>query len=117
MITEPAYESQEAIDCSYVARGRYAEQLERWLQRFPREQLLVLTSDELLADPGGSTDKVARFLDVPAWRASSYPLRGVRDYVTMAPETRERLTRAFSPENERLERLLGHALPWTRQRD
>ena len=29
---------------SYVARGRYAEQLERWLALFPREQLLVLLS-------------------------------------------------------------------------
>jgi len=117
MIAEPAHESQEAIDCSYVARGRYAEQLERWLERFPREQLLTLTSDELLADPGGSMETVARFLGVPAWRAASYPLRGVREYGTMPPETRERLARTFAPENERLEQLVGHALPWTRPRD
>jgi len=102
MVAEPGYESQEAIDCSYVARGRYAEQLERWLERFPREQLLILTSDELLADPGRSMETVARFLGVPARRATSYPLRGVREYGTMAPETRERLARTFAPETERL---------------
>ena len=30
---------------SYLTRGHYAEQLERWLEHFPREQLLVLESE------------------------------------------------------------------------
>ena len=114
MRADPAYESQEAIDCSYVARGRYAEQLERWLELFPRGQLLVLTSDELLDDPAGTVAAVAHFLGIPDWRATSYPLRGVREYDTMAPGTREQLTRTFVSDNERLEQLLGRTFPWTR---
>src|SRR5439155_886552 len=44
ILADPGYDSP--LDCSYVARGRYAEQIERWLEHFPRGQLLVLTSDE-----------------------------------------------------------------------
>jgi hypothetical protein len=43
---DPQYVSQLPLfGRSYVVRGRYAEQLERWLALFPREQLLVLTSE------------------------------------------------------------------------
>jgi hypothetical protein len=98
---------------SYVARGRYAEQLERWLALFPREQLLVLLTDELSTDPEGAMSRVARFLGIPEWHAESYRLRGVQGEAAMAPETRERLARTFEPHNRRLEELLGRELPWT----
>lgn len=104
----------DGFPASYVARGRYAEQLERWLAFFPPEQLLVLTSDELLADPEGTMARVARFLGIPVHRAKSYPREGVREYEPMSAEQRERLARIFEPHNRRLEELLGRKLPWTR---
>jgi sulfotransferase family protein len=107
-------DSESGLECSYVARGRYAEQLDRWLEHFPREQLLVVTSDELLEQPGAVMTRVAQFLGITDWRAPSYPLRGVREYSTMPPETRERLARIFEPHNRRLEQLLGRELAWTR---
>jgi hypothetical protein len=109
---DPAAEA--GLECSYVARGRYAEQLDRWLEHFPREQLLVMTSDELLAEPAAAMTRVAAFLGIPEWHAPSYPLRGVREYSTMPAETRERLARTFEPHNRRLEELLGRELRWTR---
>ena len=113
-LADPGYDSPEGLNCSYVARGRYAEQLERWLGCFPREQLLIVTSDELLDDPAGVMARVAGFLGIPERRAQSYPLRGVREYATMLPETRDRLARIFEPHNRRLEELLGRELAWTR---
>jgi len=104
--------SQRGTDA--VARGRYSEQLERWLRFFPREQLLILTSDDLLGDPAGATAAVAAFLGIPAWRAETYPVRSVNEYEPMAPEIRDRLARTFEPHNRLLEELLGRELPWTR---
>lgn len=98
---------------SYVTRGRYVDQLERWLALFPREQLLVLTTEELKADPAGTMAQVARFLGIPEWIAAEYPHENVSRYPPMAPETRERLTAAFEPDNRRLEELLGRQLPWS----
>ena len=34
---------------------------------FPHEQLLVLTSEELLSEPMESMSRIARFLDVPEY--------------------------------------------------
>jgi Sulfotransferase domain len=46
-------------------RGRYATHLRRYLQVFPREQLLVQLFDDLKADPQAYADRVLEFLGVP----------------------------------------------------
>lgn len=50
---------------SYVERGFYAEQVERLLGLFPREQVLVLRSEDLRADPGPALAAVRTFLGLP----------------------------------------------------
>ena len=62
--------SPEAIDFEhqhhgYVARGRYAEQLERWFDAFPREQVLVVFSDDLENKPVETMAEVQEFLGLP----------------------------------------------------
>ena len=48
----------------YVAPSRYAQQIERWLDHFPADQLLVLTDDDLKAEPAATTGRALRFLGV-----------------------------------------------------
>ena len=45
---------------SYLARGRYAEQLERWFTLFPREQFLVLRFEDLAREPLARIEPDAR---------------------------------------------------------
>lgn len=112
---DPAYVSPLPLfGRSYVARGFYAENLERWLALFPRDQLHALTSDELLADPAGALSAVERFLGVPEWQPPTYAQENVRDYPPMSPVTRERLRQVFAPHDRRLEALLDVELPWAR---
>ena len=99
---------------SYVARGRYAEQLDRWLQLFPREQLLVLESEEVTAHPQKVGALIAGFLNIQEWHAERYPRRGAQGAEAMPPETRERLAATFAEPNRSLENLLGRTLDWTR---
>ncbi len=110
---EPTSEPPSGFARSYVARGLYADQLERWLEYFDREQLLVVMSDELADAPVETMTRVAAFLGIPEPRAAQYPRRGVQEYAAMAPETRDRLTRMFAPHDRRLAELLGQELPWT----
>ena len=53
ILADPRYASVAHRRFSYRTRGLYAEQLERWYERFPREQLLVVRSEDLFAEPGG----------------------------------------------------------------
>ena len=112
-VADPLDTSDGGFPRSYLGRGRYAEQLERWLALFPREQLLVETSDDLLESPRDVMQRVAAHLDIPAHDAPSYPLEGVRPYPPLDDALRDRLASAFVSDNRRLEELLGRELGWS----
>ena len=56
---------------SYRARGDYAGQLDALFAHFPREQVLLLRSDELRATPSTSVARVCEFLSVSAPNADT----------------------------------------------
>jgi sulfotransferase family protein len=97
---------------SYVARGLYAEQLDRWLEHFPTEQILVCTSEELFAEPDCTFGQICRFIGadpVPSGQVE-WVQRSPRS--TVPPEIRARLEKQFAEPNARLYRLLGRDLGW-----
>jgi len=47
---------------SYAARGRYADQLDRWVDAFGRGSMLVIRSDDLFERPAQVWDEVLAFL-------------------------------------------------------
>ncbi len=49
---------------SYADRGFYARQLERYRERFPRDRILVLLTEELGRDPRAAVDRCSTFLGV-----------------------------------------------------
>jgi sulfotransferase family protein len=112
LVREPGYFSHAWWDHTYLARGRYAEQLERWLAVFPREQLLVVASDELAAEPGETYARVLEFLGAPARELESYPRVYEQSYAEMSADTRRRLAEHFADPNRRLYELLGRDLGW-----
>jgi hypothetical protein len=52
-------------EVSYVERGFYGEQIARLLGLFPRDQVLLLTSEGLRTDPGAALAEVRGFLGLP----------------------------------------------------
>ena len=112
LVREPGYFSHAWADYTYLARGRYAEQLERWFGVFPREQLLVVASNELAAEPGQTYARVLEFLGASPHQLGSYPRLYEQRYEQMQPDTRERLAAEFEEPNRRLYELLGRDLGW-----
>jgi Sulfotransferase domain len=112
MLRDPSYFSEAWWNHTYVGRGRYAEQLERWFAMFPREQLLVLFSDDLLQQPAETYALVLDFLGVDAHELSSYPRIFSREYRDMSPATRSRLEGVFAGPSAELAELLGREPPW-----
>jgi hypothetical protein len=54
----------EQSDFSYFSRGLYHEQVRRYLEHFPRDQMLFLLSDDLKREPAQTLASVYRFLGV-----------------------------------------------------
>jgi hypothetical protein len=102
------------ITRTYVARGLYAEQLERWLAVFPREQLHVLAMEDLATDPQRVLDRVHEFLGIAPRRAEDLEARYTAKYDPLPAEERAQLTEYFRPHNERLYELLGRDFGWER---
>jgi hypothetical protein len=109
---DPSYFSRPWWSHTYKARGRYAEQLERWLGVFPPEQLLFLPTEDLGAEPQQTHARVLEFLGAPPHELDEYPRVFERHYSPMAPDTRERLAAEFEEPNRRLYGLLGRDLGW-----
>jgi hypothetical protein len=64
-IEREALRKIENIGYSYVDRGLYIDQLERYLQYFPRENMLFLLYEKFKKDPVGTIRKCFEFLEVP----------------------------------------------------
>lgn len=111
---DTSYFSHAWWDHTYLARGHYAEQLERWLAVFPREQLLVLASERMRRDPATTYAQVLEHLGAEPFALSSFPPIFEREYAPMAPQTRRLLVEVFAPHNERLYALIGEDLGWSR---
>ena len=97
---------------SYVSRGRYAEQLQRWLALYPREQLLALRFEDLVKDPLVVLNRTLAWLGLPPMREARLEPRNSRNYPPMSEATAGTLRAYFEPENRRLEALLGQPIGW-----
>jgi hypothetical protein len=51
-------------DLDAVERGKYAEQLSRYVARFPREQILVVVLEDLILDPDAELGRIQQFLEL-----------------------------------------------------
>ncbi len=99
-----------------LARGIYADQLERWLRFFDEEQMLVLKSEDFYSHTAETLKQVQHFLGLPYREIDLIPRKASRKkkatYEPMDPVTRERLEAFFEPHNQRLYELLGRDFGW-----
>jgi hypothetical protein len=108
MRRDPRYKPYRLAHLSYATRSEYADQVERWMAQFPREQVLILRSEDLYRDPAEVHLRTLRFLDldpVPLERYENH-LPGV---YTNGPDPAlaGRLARRFEEPNRRLADLVG----------
>ena len=92
---------------SYLARGRYLEQLEAWQRHFPKEQMLILRSEGFFASPQDELERVCDFLGLPTDHGIDARPRNEGRYGDMPPSLRNRLESYFKPHNEALRRETG----------
>ena len=101
-------------DHTYLARGRYAEQLERWFHLFPREQILLLDAASLYANSDAVLADVGAFLGLRGGGGTNTALSWYNQgsYAPAATNMRSWLADYFRPHNERLWALLNERWNW-----
>jgi hypothetical protein len=112
MQRDPQYQSFNHQHFSYVSRGEYISQLEVLYSLFPKQNILVLISEDLFANPAAVHARVLEFLGLPRLLLSSYPKHNPGRYSDIGPRVRRRLAARFAEPNHRLYHLLGGDLRW-----
>ena len=112
IIADPNYSTFMHGHYSYLARSRYAEQLPRWLDAFPRDQILILPSEEQTSDPASTFQKALSFLGLDPWTLKHFDIFKQGSYNKMPAETRKKLVGYFRPYNQQLYELLDMKFDW-----
>lgn len=104
---------------SYLTKGIYVDQLQKWMGFFPREQFLILKSEDFYADPSATFKQVLTFLNVPETELQlekkEYKNYNNNVYSSkMDSAMRTRLIEYFEPHNARLYDFLGVNFDWDR---
>jgi hypothetical protein len=100
----------------HLSNSIYVDYLLRWSKFFPREQMLVLKSEDFFENPKESLKPTFDFLDLPDWEPGAWELgnklnRGGYEQ-GMDPTIRRRLEAFFGPHNRRLYDYLGKDFGW-----
>lgn len=98
---------------SYKARGRYAEQLHRWFDFFPREQIHIIDFSQFTTNTASEFERVVSFLGgrtADVRLQSQYNVDG--SGTKMARATRQSLSEYFRPYNDQLYALLEYDFEW-----
>jgi len=97
---------------AYVRRGIYRESVQRWHTIFGPDNLLVLQSEAMFADPGAVMAKVFAFLNLAPAASNNYEAQNVGGYRKTDENARARLAHFYRPHNEALNRLTGNGFTW-----
>ena len=112
LLADPAYRAWNLQHFSYVARGLYAEQLDRWLERFPRERLLLIKSEDFFAEPARSYASVESFLGLDHHPPARFERFNAEEPGAILQDTRERLRARFDQPDRDLADRFGSAFRW-----
>ncbi len=114
MTQEPAYLSHGHQHHAYLARGRYAEQLERLEGIFGTDRIHVVDSGDFFTEPEPVYDAVLDFLGLRRHDYPEFERHNARPRSPMPEPLRAQLDDYFGPFDEKLTRWLGRTPSWRR---
>lgn len=105
LVKDENYRSFNYQHFSYLNRGKYADQIQRWMQHFPSDSILILKSNDLNSDPIQSFHKVTEFLGLRYWENISFNKYHISTYPPMEEKTKNKLKAYFQVHNQKLYEL------------
>ncbi|MGB7273128.1 MAG: tetratricopeptide repeat protein [Geitlerinemataceae cyanobacterium] len=102
----------QIVRSDYLKLGLYVHSLKEWMDLFPRENFLILQSEQFYADTVSTMSQVFEFLGLPDRSLSNYEHTNKGEYTSLKPSLRQALNDYFRPHNQKLEELLGMKFDW-----
>jgi hypothetical protein len=96
----------------YKSRGVYINYLKNWYNEFPKENILVVSSESFFANPGYVFGMICDFLKIDNTVRVKFDKLNEGSEEKMNEKTRESLDNYFKPYNEELFTLLNTRYDW-----
>ena len=97
---------------AYLEHGLYVDKIKRWMEVFPKEQFLIIQSEEFFKNPSKTYNDVLKFLGLPSHDLKTYePIRKQKKSI-LKKQTQQKLQNYFKPHNEKLYNFLGKKFDW-----
>ena len=100
------------VHTSLLARGFYAEQLEKWYKIFSKDHILVIKSEEFARDTKKIMNEIFQFLELKNYNIQDISKKNEIHYEPIKKETRKDLIEYFRPHNKKLYSLIGRDFDW-----
>ena len=97
---------------AYLLFSLYFYFLKQWMATFPREQFLIIRSEDLYSQTAQTMQQVYNFLGIPDYPLAEYPNYNAGSYPQVSSELRQNLADFFRPHNQKLEEYLGMNFNW-----
>jgi len=112
LIAQPERYSEFHHRHCYLHRGRYADQLEHWLESFPAEQLLILRSEDLFDHPAETFSRVLEFIGLSPWAPGVFEKHNIGRYDQIETNDRRGIEEFFREPNAQLRERFGSEFHW-----
>lgn len=113
LISGAVKDSRVHREHSYLARGRYAEQLRRWHDHVDPDRILTVFSEDLFADPAQTCAQIAEWAGIAPPSTDDYRPVGTSPGDGVGGALRSRLAAYYAPLNEDLFELVRRRTDWT----
>lgn len=102
------------VQNSKLARGFYYEQIIPWFELFSKEQIMIISSEDLASKTQSTLREIFSFLELPIYDIKNTEKVNVSKYSKMDQEIRNLLIDFFRPYNEKLFEYLNREFDWNK---
>jgi len=104
---DPSYRPKSLLRYSYVERGHYALQLDRWFEIYDEPSILLIRSEDFFASTRQVFARIQSFLGIDIWTPADMPNHSETgpDNLHIDPSVRDRLREHFASHSAELTRL------------
>jgi hypothetical protein len=113
ILNDPGYVSFNHQHYSYISRGRYSEQIVRYLNLFPASNLLILESEAFWNSPVPTATEVFKFLGVNDQLSVALPHINATRPSSISDDVKSFLAGQFAKPNADLSALTDRNFTWS----
>ncbi len=96
----------------YLMKSIYIKQIKNWTRYFPKNQILIIKSEDLFLKPQYVLAKVFNFLNIPNYQTKKFKLYNYLNYPDIKPDILDFLFEYFEPFNQDLYKFLNRNFNW-----